>query len=132
MMKEHINYYQLFHKKLQDTNDTIHTTNKLVISIMLLIGEANFNEWYASIIEECGTYSKLEFKDLFESSTELLHSSLRNKKCFVDDNVCIHYDEQGVHETPKSEVYEDALYYALTLGTSFWVIHQSVMEYHFL
>ena len=77
-------------------------------------------------------YSKLEFKDLFESSTELLHSSLRNKKCFVDDNVCIHYDEQGTHETPKSEVYEDALYYALTLGTSFWVIHQSVMEYHFL
>lgn len=130
-MKEHINYYQLFHQKLQETTDRIHTNNQIIVSMILLIGEFNFNEWYAGIIEECDTYHKLDFKELFETSSSLLHNSLRNKKCFVDDNVCIHYDECGIHETPKSEIYETALYYALTLDSGFWVIHQLVLEYHF-
>lgn len=130
-MKAHINYYQVFIEKLKETNDTIHTTNNMISSIILLVGEVNFNEWYAGIIEECSTYSKLEFKDLFETSTDILHDSLRIRKCFVDDTVCTYYDSTGVKEKPRSEVYENIMYHALTFGSSFWVIHQLIIEYHF-
>lgn len=132
-MKEHINYYQLFHKRLNEERDaSTYINNQIISGIILLIGEHDFNEWYASQIESCQRFSKLSLNELFSESSKLIHDSLKNELCFSERTPCIHYDENGVHETPSNEILEQMLYHALITDSLFWIVHQTIFEYHFI
>ena len=126
-MPKHINYYQLYQLLLNDTNSdiTMHTNNNIIHGIITLMDEMPFNEWYADVLDEMETYTKLSLPDILKVSSSKLHQSLKNKPVSNVDMSRSLYTNDEISVISGSTIIDDMLYHAMTLKSSFWDMNKS-------
>lgn len=130
---EHINYYQLFQAELDKKSEEkdLHANNSIIKGIITLIGMEDFNEWYASNVEEIQQYKKLDVTELHQKSQVRLHESLRLKSHFTNHYNSGTFTQHGTHNTIGSgECLEEILYHSMTQPSIFWKIHFMVYSYY--
>lgn len=124
----HINYYQLFQVELSETDNDVakHANNQIILGIITLIGEMDFNELYADIFEECKEYKKLNLTDKINETATALQRTLLNEEKFSDGYALGQYNEQRSTPTTvnSAEVLERLLYHSLVLKSYYWDIHE--------
>lgn len=131
LLMVHVNYYQVFQLVLQkddvDMDRISYANNHLVLGIITLIGESEFNEWYSNIIEKASTYSKLTLTELLNQTSSDLHTSLVSQSCFKLSNECSMNVISGMESKTSGEILEMMLYHALTVKSNFWMVHESII-----
>lgn len=123
---QHINYYQLFlielDKKEEDVNK--HAHNKIIMNVITLIGEFDFNYLYTMIMNDVATYTKLTIKEKVETSAKLLQQKLINEEVLCERDTHQKYVEGNATMVNGAEVLESLLYHCMVLKSSFWNTHE--------
>lgn len=127
----HVNYYQVFQLVLQkddvDMDRISYANNNIILGIITLIGENEFNEWYSNNIEKASAYSKLTLTERLNQTSSDLHTSLVTQTCFNLPNKCRMNVGNGIETKTSGETLEMMLYHALTVKSNFWIIHESII-----